>query len=138
MKTLMIITSILALTFSLSAFSRDEDKTQERSHSNFQQREIPRAQSFESNTHADFRTQERMRGGGIEDRSGFRNDFRFRDHDEHRHHNGSSIFFPSQIYIQTVQPNDSDCCYWDGGNCGCEDGVAVCCDGELIPDCDCF
>lgn len=31
----------------------------------------------------------------------------------------------------------SGCCSWHGGVCGCDNGRAVCCDGQLSPSCGC-
>lgn len=29
------------------------------------------------------------------------------------------------------------CCSWHGGECGCQDGRDVCCDGSFSPSCGC-
>jgi hypothetical protein len=34
-------------------------------------------------------------------------------------------------------PMGKGCCSWHGGECGCQDGRDVCCDGTLSPTCTC-
>lgn len=34
-------------------------------------------------------------------------------------------------------PMGQGCCSWHGGECGCQDGQDVCCDGTLSPSCAC-
>ena len=34
-------------------------------------------------------------------------------------------------------PEQSGCCSWHGGVCGCSAGRAQCCDGSLSPSCGC-
>ena len=34
-------------------------------------------------------------------------------------------------------PMGQGCCSWHGGECGCQDGRDLCCDGTLSPSCTC-
>jgi hypothetical protein len=34
-------------------------------------------------------------------------------------------------------PMGRGCCSWHGGECGCQNGRDVCCDGTLSPTCTC-
>jgi hypothetical protein len=35
------------------------------------------------------------------------------------------------------QPQQSGCCSWHGGECGCSMGQVVCCDNTVSPSCRC-
>lgn len=58
---------------------------------------------------------------------------------------GSSIFGGStesvsnEIYLQETPDIDygRGCCSSHGGQCGCQNGRVVCCDGTLSPSCRC-
>ena len=39
--------------------------------------------------------------------------------------------------VSTEELGKSGCCSWHGGVCGCHNGRAVCCDGQLSPSCGC-
>lgn len=36
-----------------------------------------------------------------------------------------------------IQISQRGCCSWHGGNCGCQYGRIVCCDGQYSPSCTC-
>lgn len=44
---------------------------------------------------------------------------------------------PQQSVAPDVGWSGRGCCSWHGGVCGCSNGRALCCDGQLSPTCGC-
>lgn len=48
-----------------------------------------------------------------------------------------AVAVPAECLTLQDDPMGRGCCSWHGGECGCQNGRDVCCDGTLRPSCTC-